>query len=77
MAERTGAEALLTADEVAEMLRVPRSWVYAESRCGRLPTVRLGRYYRYRAPAIAAWVAAAESAPFDPYRRYSPAAPGH
>src|SRR4051812_35142850 len=37
---------LLTAEEVAEALRVPRSWVYAEARAGRLPHVRLGRYVR-------------------------------
>ena len=38
--------ALLTADEVAQILRVPRSWVY--SHLGMLPTIRLGRYVRFR-----------------------------
>jgi len=47
---------LLTADEVAELLGVPKSWVYEQSRCGRIPTVTLGRYRRYRREAIEAWL---------------------
>jgi excisionase family DNA binding protein len=37
---------LLTADEVAQILRVPRSWVY--SHLSELPAIRLGRYVRFR-----------------------------
>ena len=48
------------AGDVAALLGVPKSWVYAQSREGRLPTVRLGRYYRYRRAAIAAWLAEQE-----------------
>ena len=44
---------LLTADQVARMLGVPKTWVYEQSRKGRIPTVTLGRYRRYRAEAIA------------------------
>jgi excisionase family DNA binding protein len=47
---------LLTAAEVAERLGVPRSWVYEQSRRGLIPTVALGRYRRFRAEAIAAFV---------------------
>jgi excisionase family DNA binding protein len=47
---------LLTADEVAERLRVTKCWVYAEVRAGRLPHVRLGRYIRFRAGAIDSWI---------------------
>ena len=47
---------LLTAGQVAEMLGVPTTWVYEQSRRGRIPTVTLGRYRRYRAEAIAEWV---------------------
>lgn len=47
---------LLTADQVAELLSVPKTWVYEESRKGRIPTVTLGRYRRYRREAIEAWV---------------------
>jgi excisionase family DNA binding protein len=48
---------LLDAGEVAEILHVARSWVYEETRLGRMPHVRLGRYVRYRRAAIEAWVA--------------------
>jgi hypothetical protein len=41
---------LLTADEVAAILRVPRSWVY--SHLSLLPVVRVGRYVRFRRRGI-------------------------
>lgn len=47
---------LLTAAEVASLLGVPRTWVYEQSRAGRIPTVPLGRYRRFRPEAISAWV---------------------
>lgn len=56
----TLAEDLLTADEVATMLRMKRAWVYAETRRGSLPHVRLGRYVRYRRSAVTAWVESLE-----------------
>ena len=37
---------LLTADEVAAILRVPRSWIY--SHLSELPVIRLGRYVRFK-----------------------------
>jgi excisionase family DNA binding protein len=52
---------LLTADQVGEMLGVPKSWVYRQSRQGRIPTVTLGHYRRYRAEAIEEWVAELEA----------------
>ncbi len=52
---------LLTADQVADLLGVPKSWVYEQSRCGRIPTVRLGRYCRYRKEAIETWLAELEA----------------
>lgn len=55
-------DALLTADEVAGLLRVTTGWVYAEARAGRIPHVRLGRYVRYRRSAIEAWVERLETA---------------
>ena len=33
---------LLTADQVAALLGVPESWVYEQSRKGRIPTVTTG-----------------------------------
>jgi excisionase family DNA binding protein len=64
---------LLDAGEVAELLAVPKSWVYAETRAGRLPHVKLGRYFRYAEPSIRAFIAGLERGP-TPYRKY--AAPG-
>lgn len=51
---------LLTAGEVAELLGVPKSWVYEQSRRGAIPTVTLGRYRRYRREAIEAWIESIE-----------------
>ena len=38
---------LLTPEELAEKLKVPRSWVYEQSRQGNIPTHRIGRYIRF------------------------------
>ncbi len=46
---------LLTADELAERWQVPRAQVYRLSRTGRLPTVRVGRYFRYTLAAVEEW----------------------
>jgi len=56
MALDAPADELLTADDVAVLLRVTKAWVYAETRRGALPHVRLGRYVRYRRSAVAAWL---------------------
>ena len=68
-----GTGQLLTAEEVAALLAVPKSWVYAEVRANRLPHVKLGRYYRFSRPSIEAFVAGLERGP-TPYRKYP--APG-
>jgi excisionase family DNA binding protein len=47
---------LLTAEQVAELLQVPVSWVRAETRAGRLPFVALGRYRRYDRDRLLEWV---------------------
>jgi excisionase family DNA binding protein len=47
---------LLTAEQVGELLGVPKTWVYEQSRKGRIPTVTLGRYRRYRREAIEHWI---------------------
>lgn len=47
---------LLRAEEVAELLQVPTSWVYRASRKGTLPTVRCGRYCRYDERDVTAWI---------------------
>jgi excisionase family DNA binding protein len=48
--EQPSNAVLLNADEVAQILRVPRSWVY--SHLSELPVIRLGRYVRFRRSEI-------------------------
>lgn len=55
-----GVDPLLTADEVAALLRVTKAWVYAETRAKRIPHVPLGRYVRYRRSAVLQWIDALE-----------------
>ena len=46
---------LLTVREVAEILRVPVSWVYEHTRgrsVDRLPYIKVGKYVRFRLPDI-------------------------
>jgi excisionase family DNA binding protein len=50
------ADRLLTAEDVAEMLGVPKTWVYEQARKGLLPTVELGRYRRFRREAVEQWI---------------------
>jgi excisionase family DNA binding protein len=47
---------LLTADEVAERLQLPRSWVYAAARRGDLPSVQAGRYRRFDWADVEIWI---------------------
>ena len=51
--------ALLTVRDVAELLRVPVSWVYGRTRkraLNRLPGYRLGKYWRFSQEEVLAWV---------------------
>ncbi len=48
---------LLTAEEVAAALRVPKSWVYRAAREGVLPSIPCGRYVRFDEADVEAWVA--------------------
>jgi excisionase family DNA binding protein len=52
---------LLTAQDVAERLGVSKDWVWAQARAGAIPHVRLGRYRRFRAEAIEAWIVELET----------------
>jgi len=38
---------LLTPEELAKKLIVPLSWVYEQSRLGKIPTHKFGRYIRF------------------------------
>jgi excisionase family DNA binding protein len=51
--------ALLEVHEVAEMLKVPVSWVYERTRrraVGRLPHLKVGKYVRFRRSEIEAYL---------------------
>lgn len=59
-AAQAACDDLLTAAEVAALLRMTPGWVYVETRCNRIPHLRLGRYFRYRRSAIESWMGALE-----------------
>lgn len=51
--------ALLTVEEVGELLNVPSSWVYERTRkrgIDRIPGFRLGKYWRFRESDVLAWL---------------------
>lgn len=50
------SETLRTAEEVAERLRVPKTWVYRAAREGHLPSVRCGRYRRFDDRDVDRWI---------------------
>ncbi len=56
---------LLTVHDVAQILKVPISWVYDHARArGRdqIPHLKLGKYLRFTEAEIASWVAARREA---------------
>jgi excisionase family DNA binding protein len=56
---RVISECLLSVEEVAKLLQVPVSWVYERTRNrgnNRIPGFRLGKYWRFRAADVLAWV---------------------
>ena len=46
-AELNGHDQLLTPEELADRLNIPLSWVYEQSRLGKIPTHKLGHYIRF------------------------------
>jgi excisionase family DNA binding protein len=51
------SEELLTASQLGKRLNVPESWVRSEQRADRIPSVRLGRYVRFRPSEVDAALA--------------------
>lgn len=50
---------VLTVKDVAQLLRVPISWVYQQTRkrsSDRLPGIRLGKYWRFRHDDVVDWL---------------------
>jgi excisionase family DNA binding protein len=46
----------MTAIEVAEWLQVTPEWVHEMARDGEIPSMKLGRYWRFERDAIAGWL---------------------
>ena len=55
-----GLTPLLTPDQVAMLLGVPRLTVIRQSKAGKIPALKIGKAYRYRVTAIASWLAQQE-----------------
>jgi excisionase family DNA binding protein len=47
---------VMTVDEVAEYLRIPRSSLYKLAQEGRIPCQKVGRHWRFRRRAIDQWL---------------------
>ncbi len=50
---------LLTTDELAKYLKVPKSWVYSRTRetgPDSIPRIRVGRYNRFELNAVMEWL---------------------
>lgn len=47
---------LLNAEQAAEILNVPASWVLAQARAQAIPCVRLGRYVRFDLADLERWI---------------------
>jgi len=54
-------ERLLTAEQVAQRWQISTAAIYRLARERSIPSVRLGRYYRFRAESIEAWEDAQEA----------------
>lgn len=47
---------VLTVDELAEYLKVPKSTIYKLAQEGRLPAQKVGRHWRFQRAAIDRWL---------------------
>ena len=49
---------LLTLEETAALLKVPKSWIYERTRKGAIPHLKLGKYLRFPLADLLLWVTA-------------------
>jgi excisionase family DNA binding protein len=52
-------EELLTVEELADLLKVPATWIYQRTRCRsseRLPHIKIGKYLRFEEGAVLEWL---------------------
>ncbi len=52
--EQHGQEELLTVQEVADILKVPRSWIYSRTRANKIAHIKCGKYCRFRLSEVMA-----------------------
>jgi excisionase family DNA binding protein len=55
------APAILTVDEVAEYLRIPRGSVYKLAQNGKIPCQKVGKHWRFRREALDEWLSRGNS----------------
>jgi excisionase family DNA binding protein len=55
-AEETPFEELLDVQEAAKLLRIHPKTLQAIARSGEVPCLRMGKYWRFRASSLDAWV---------------------
>ena len=48
--------AVMTVDEVAEYLRIPRASVYKLAQQAQIPCQKVGRHWRFRREAVDRWL---------------------
>ena len=61
-------EPLLTADEAAEHLRIHVKTLQRLAREQRVPSVRMGKYWRFRLSPLDQWVTAQQNETSQPFR---------
>ncbi|MCR9295209.1 MAG: helix-turn-helix domain-containing protein [bacterium] len=49
-------DTVLTIDELAEYLKIPKSTLYKLARSGSIPCVKLGKHWRFHRTAVDAWL---------------------
>jgi predicted DNA-binding transcriptional regulator AlpA len=54
-------EKLMEAEDLVALTGMGIEWIWAETRAGRIPHVKLGRYDRYRPSSIQQWLADIET----------------
>ena len=48
---------ILTVDEAAEYLKIPRSSIYKLAQQGRIPAQKVGRHWRFHRDTLVDWIA--------------------
>lgn len=53
------SNSLLTVEELAKALKVPRSWIYSRTRVtgpGTIPRIKVGKYLRFDLDRVMEWI---------------------